>query len=200
MSKDQPSSENSDLAQPSEAAGLMGMLRGVVASDWLAAAQPSEPQDSPPGPQPLESPKKPNDAPTKPTVDFKCHDVAHLKVRCPHCHNPIEVVDGDPSGDVSCPSCGSCFNLAKDSETARYLDSGRMLGHFQLLDRLGKVLLAKSGRLATPNWIGWWRSSFRAANISRKRRRKSSFVKREPPHKCGIRISSRCTKWGANAI
>ena len=61
-----------------------------------------------------------------------------LKIRCPHCHNPIEVVDDDPSGDVSCPSCGSCFNLAKDSETARYLDAGRMLGHFRLLDRLGQ--------------------------------------------------------------
>ena len=67
------------------------------------------------------------------------HRVADcLKIRCPHCHNPIEVVNDDPSGDVSCPSCGSCFNLAKDAETARYLDAGRMLGHFRLLDRLGQ--------------------------------------------------------------
>ena len=61
-----------------------------------------------------------------------------LKIRCPHCHNPIEVVDDDPSGDVSCPSCGSCFNLAKDAETGRYLGAGKMLGQFRLLDRLGQ--------------------------------------------------------------
>lgn len=36
---------------------------------------------------------------------------ASLKIRCPHCHNPVELVNDDPSGDVSCPSCGSCFNL-----------------------------------------------------------------------------------------
>ncbi len=61
-----------------------------------------------------------------------------MQIRCPHCHNPIDVVNDDPSGDVSCPSCGSCFNLAKDVETGRFLDSGRMLGHFQLLNRLGQ--------------------------------------------------------------
>ena len=33
------------------------------------------------------------------------------QIRCPHCHNPIDVVNDDPSGDVSCPSCGSYFNL-----------------------------------------------------------------------------------------
>ena len=61
-----------------------------------------------------------------------------MQIRCPHCHNPIEVVEEDPSGDVSCPSCGSCFNLAKDVETGRYLGAGRMLGHFQLVHRLGQ--------------------------------------------------------------
>ena len=61
-----------------------------------------------------------------------------MQIRCPHCRNPIEVVEEDPSGDVSCPSCGSCFNLAKDVETGRHLGAGRMLGHFQLLDRLGQ--------------------------------------------------------------
>ena len=61
-----------------------------------------------------------------------------MQIRCPHCRNPIEVVEEDPSGDVSCPSCGSCFNLAKDVETGRLLGAGRMLGHFELLDRLGQ--------------------------------------------------------------
>jgi serine/threonine protein kinase len=61
-----------------------------------------------------------------------------MHIRCPHCHNPIDVIDDDPSGDVSCPSCGSCFNLARDIATVA--DDGtevRRIGHFQLLDRLG---------------------------------------------------------------
>ena len=61
-----------------------------------------------------------------------------MLIRCPHCHNPIEVINDVPSGDVSCPSCGSRFNLANDVETGRFLDAGRTLGHFKLLDRLGQ--------------------------------------------------------------
>ena len=62
-----------------------------------------------------------------------------MHIRCPHCHNPIDVVNDDPSGDVSCPSCGSCFNLAKDTETAQDDGThGKTLGHFQLLHCLGQ--------------------------------------------------------------
>ncbi|MCX7418994.1 MAG: serine/threonine-protein kinase [Planctomycetia bacterium] len=61
-----------------------------------------------------------------------------MQIRCPHCHNPVELLNDDPSGNVSCPSCGSCFNLAKDLETATYEGSGRMLGHFELQQRLGQ--------------------------------------------------------------
>ena len=59
-----------------------------------------------------------------------------MQMRCPHCHNPIEIVNDDPSEDVSCPSCGSCFNLAKDVETVT--GENRMVGHFRLLNRLGQ--------------------------------------------------------------
>ena len=62
-----------------------------------------------------------------------------MQVRCPHCHNPIEVVNNDPSGELSCPSCGSNFNLAGEIETNP--DHGthtRMLGHFHLLHCLGQ--------------------------------------------------------------
>lgn len=62
-----------------------------------------------------------------------------MQIRCPHCHNPMEMIHDDPSGDTTCPSCGSCFNLAKDIETAA--DDGshaKMLGHFQLLHCLGQ--------------------------------------------------------------
>jgi hypothetical protein len=42
-----------------------------------------------------------------------------MHIRCPHCHNPIEVVDADPITDVSCPACGSNFSLIS-GETASY--------------------------------------------------------------------------------
>ena len=61
-----------------------------------------------------------------------------MQIRCPHCHQPIELVNDDLSSDVTCSSCGSCFNLAKDLETARYVGSEKRLGHFQLLQRLGQ--------------------------------------------------------------
>jgi serine/threonine protein kinase/WD40 repeat protein len=62
-----------------------------------------------------------------------------MQVRCPHCHNAIDMVNDDPSGDVSCPSCGSNFNLVKDGETITTDGpQAKMLGHFQLLHCLGQ--------------------------------------------------------------
>jgi tetratricopeptide (TPR) repeat protein len=62
-----------------------------------------------------------------------------LQIRCPHCHQPIELVNDDPSGEMECESCGSAFNLAADSETVG--DDGshaKTIAHFTLLDRLGQ--------------------------------------------------------------
>ena len=39
-----------------------------------------------------------------------------MHIRCPHCHNPVEVV-GDDFSDVSCPSCGSHFSLISGDTT-----------------------------------------------------------------------------------
>jgi WD40 repeat protein/tRNA A-37 threonylcarbamoyl transferase component Bud32 len=60
-----------------------------------------------------------------------------MQIRCPHCHNPIEVVDADPLTDVSCPNCGSNFSLIC-GETASYTAGAvRTIGHFELLESLG---------------------------------------------------------------
>lgn len=62
-----------------------------------------------------------------------------MQIRCPHCHQPIQVVDDDPSCDMTCESCGSAFNLASDSETVA--DDGsnaKSIAHFQLVTRLGQ--------------------------------------------------------------
>ena len=60
-----------------------------------------------------------------------------MHIRCPHCHNPIEVVDADLLTDISCPSCGSNFSLIS-GETASYAPGAvRTIGHFQLLESVG---------------------------------------------------------------
>jgi tRNA A-37 threonylcarbamoyl transferase component Bud32/ribosomal protein S27E len=60
-----------------------------------------------------------------------------MHIRCPHCHNPIELVDSDPLTDISCPDCGSTFSLLS-GETATYTPGAvNTIGHFQLLESVG---------------------------------------------------------------
>jgi WD40 repeat protein/tRNA A-37 threonylcarbamoyl transferase component Bud32/ribosomal protein S27E len=59
-----------------------------------------------------------------------------LHVRCPHCHNPIELLDQAPLSDISCPSCGSSFSLVSD-DTLSHDPSTKSFGHFELLNQVG---------------------------------------------------------------
>lgn len=61
-----------------------------------------------------------------------------MHIRCPHCQNRIEVVDESSLAQVSCPSCGSAFNLTAGAgcDTTRPMEV-RALGHFELLEPLG---------------------------------------------------------------
>lgn len=59
-----------------------------------------------------------------------------MHVRCPHCQNPIELAGDSDLNDVTCPSCGSHFNLVA-GETVSYRPSMEAIGHFQLVERLG---------------------------------------------------------------
>ena len=60
-----------------------------------------------------------------------------MRIHCPHCHNPIEVVDADALTDISCPDCGSNFSLIS-GETASYAPGAvKMIGHFELLESVG---------------------------------------------------------------
>src|SRR5262245_50058810 len=62
-----------------------------------------------------------------------------MHIRCPHCTNPIEIVAVPPSGEVSCPSCGSSFNLGQGT-TIDVSEAvvGQMLGKFELLELVGR--------------------------------------------------------------
>ena len=57
------------------------------------------------------------------------------RFRCPHCHNPIRLADGQ-ADEVLCPACGHTFRLREARPTA---NDGPMrpLGKFQLLERVG---------------------------------------------------------------
>ena len=60
-----------------------------------------------------------------------------LHIRCPHCQNPVELVDDESLSDVTCPSCGSQFSLVDDSPRTFQASSQQTIGHFRLLDKVG---------------------------------------------------------------
>ncbi len=60
-----------------------------------------------------------------------------MHVRCPHCHNPIDIVDDDRFEEIVCSSCGSSFSLVATDPTDSYHPGTRMLGHFELIQKLG---------------------------------------------------------------
>jgi tRNA A-37 threonylcarbamoyl transferase component Bud32 len=57
------------------------------------------------------------------------------RVRCPHCHNPIQLSDGH-SDEVLCPACGHAFQTSEARPTVSATPM-RALGKFQLLERVG---------------------------------------------------------------
>jgi WD40 repeat protein/tRNA A-37 threonylcarbamoyl transferase component Bud32 len=57
------------------------------------------------------------------------------RVRCPHCHNPIQLAD-EHGDEVLCPACGSTFRL-QDTRLTSTTSEMRRLGKFQLLVRVG---------------------------------------------------------------
>ncbi len=60
-----------------------------------------------------------------------------MHIRCPHCHNPVEVV-GDDFSDFACPSCGSRFSLISgETTTSIRADQTRTIGHFELIHQVG---------------------------------------------------------------
>lgn len=65
-----------------------------------------------------------------------------MHLRCPQCHNPVEIVDESPA-DVDCPSCGSRVDLLTE-DTVAYSPpastrrvANQVLGHFTLVKKLG---------------------------------------------------------------
>ncbi len=63
---------------------------------------------------------------------------AGLHVRCPHCQQPIEIVEESSLSDVVCSACGSNFSLISSEDTRTYQPSkDETVGHFNLVDKVG---------------------------------------------------------------
>lgn len=61
-----------------------------------------------------------------------------MRIRCPHCNNPLEVVEKQSLSDIECPSCGSSFSLVDDApNTTKAYQQTRAIGHFTLIEQLG---------------------------------------------------------------
>ncbi len=60
-----------------------------------------------------------------------------MHLTCPHCQNPIEVVEPATPEEVVCPSCGSSFHLEQGASTEQLDSSKKALGRFLLLDAVG---------------------------------------------------------------
>jgi len=60
-----------------------------------------------------------------------------MHVRCPHCHQPVELVDNAGLEHIDCPSCGSHFSLLGDQTASYHAGEVRTIAHFELVERLG---------------------------------------------------------------
>jgi serine/threonine-protein kinase len=57
-----------------------------------------------------------------------------LRIRCPHCHNPLQLAD-ERRDQVLCPGCGSSFRIQDGRATTA--EVAMQLGKFRLLERVG---------------------------------------------------------------
>jgi serine/threonine protein kinase len=72
-----------------------------------------------------------------PTQESVGHSLlSGLRIRCPHCHNPLDLTEEQTNEEVLCPACGSSFQL-RETRGATTTDLIRPLGKFQLLERVG---------------------------------------------------------------
>ncbi len=60
-----------------------------------------------------------------------------LKIHCPHCSNPVELVGDVPSDSVDCQVCGSAINIVDRSTETRFASVLQKVDHFELISRLG---------------------------------------------------------------
>src|SRR5688572_24644061 len=61
-----------------------------------------------------------------------------MHIQCPHCHNPIELVETPPPREVVCTVCGSSINLDPGGTCTMVPAAGRRrIGRFELIEVVG---------------------------------------------------------------
>jgi len=60
-----------------------------------------------------------------------------LHIRCPLCHEPLEIAADQSLDDVQCSACRGRFGLAGDDPNFKQQKAVTQIGHFELLERLG---------------------------------------------------------------
>ena len=61
-----------------------------------------------------------------------------MRIECPHCHNPIEVVEVGSPDPIICPQCGSTLSATDADRTATFRETeARLIGRFQLIECIG---------------------------------------------------------------
>ena len=76
-----------------------------------------------------------------------------MHINCPHCHNPIEVVDESKVQELACPSCNSSFKFS-DVVTRSYEGAKPPLpkvGRFELSMLLGQGAFGSVWRATDPD-------------------------------------------------
>lgn len=61
-----------------------------------------------------------------------------IRLNCPHCRNPIALVESSEDCAVACPSCGGSFHVDVDQTQTWAPDKLPRVGRFQLLKEVGK--------------------------------------------------------------
>lgn len=61
-----------------------------------------------------------------------------MRLNCPHCRNPIAIVNDGSSDELTCPSCGSSFNLDHNRSDSRDPERLPSFGKSQLLSAVGR--------------------------------------------------------------
>ena len=61
-----------------------------------------------------------------------------MRIRCPHCQSPIDILAEQQIDSATCPACGSSISLFDPERTATFQEQAlRAIGRFQLIKRLG---------------------------------------------------------------
>ncbi len=61
-----------------------------------------------------------------------------MRIRCPHCHHPLEVVPETPSDSIRCPSCGSQVPWSVEETVSLRQSTLKSIGRFELLEHVGR--------------------------------------------------------------